>query len=57
MKHVGAKLNLVIRLVQVSSFLVSAPFARELKPGWKRQPALCLVAVAGLFGGIYSIVN
>ena len=57
MKHVGAKLNLVIRLVPVSSFLVSAPFARELKPGWKRQPALCLVAVAGLFGGIYSIVN
>ena len=56
MKHVGAKLNLVIRLVPVSSFLVSTPFAGELKPGWKRQPALCSVAVAGLFGGIYSIV-
>ena len=57
MKHVGAKLNLVIRLVPVSSFLVSAPFARELKPGWKGQPTLCMVAVAGLFGGISSIVN
>jgi len=56
MKHGGAKLNLVLRFVPVSSFLVSTPFAGELKPGWKGQTALCSVAVAGLFGGIYSIV-
>lgn len=56
MKHGGAKLKLVTRFVPVSSFLVSTPFARELKPGWKGQPALCLGAIAALFGGIYSIV-
>jgi hypothetical protein len=57
MKHGGAKLKLVTRFVPVSSFLVSTPFAGKLKPGWKGQPALCSVAVAGLYGGIYSIVN
>ena len=57
MKHGGAKIKLVTRFDPVSSFLVSAPFARELKPGWKGQLALCLVAVAALFGGISSIVN
>jgi len=57
MKHGAAKLKLVTRFVPVSSFLVSTPFARELKPGWQGQPALCLVAVAGLFGGISSTVN
>ena len=57
MKHGGAKLNLVTRFVPVSSFLVSTPFARELKPGGKGQPALCSVAVARLFSGISSTVN
>ena len=55
MKHGGAKLKLVIRFVPVSIFLVSAPFAGELKPGWKGQPAQCLGAVAALFGSISSI--
>lgn len=57
MKHGEAKLELVIRFVPVSSFLVSTPFARELKPGWKGQPAQYWGANAALFGDISSIVN